>query len=156
PGGQKGQPSKQGQAPRNDRSKQGATERREGGSKQGASEREREGGTKQGASEGTTKQGGGTTAAGSSSTTSKSVSLTTEQKTTIRQSVLTSSAPRVTSVNFDVRIGTVIPRSVHLVAVPSTLISIEPRWRGYRYFVYNDEIIIVEPDTLRIVEVLVI
>ena len=28
--------------------------------------------------------------------------------------------------------------------------------RGYRYFVYNDEIIIVEPDTLRIVAVLLV
>jgi hypothetical protein len=34
------------------------------------------------------------------------------------------------------------------------LVEIEPRWRGYMYFVYQDEIIIVEPGTLRIVAVL--
>jgi hypothetical protein len=33
-------------------------------------------------------------------------------------------------------------------------VRIQPRWKGYRYFVYNDEIIIVEPRTLKIVAVL--
>jgi len=88
--------------------------------------------------------------------TTSNVSLTTEQKTTIRQTVLTSSAPRVTNVNFDVKVGTVVPRTVKVIEVPTTLIQIEPKWRGYRYFVYNDEIIIVEPDTLRIVAVLLV
>jgi hypothetical protein len=164
PGGQKGQPSKQqqGQAPRDrDGSKQGASERNDTGTKQGASERdggtkqgasERDGGTKQGASD--TKQGGGTTAAGTKGGASSSVSLTTEQRTTIRQTVLTSSAPRVTNVNFNVRVGTVVPRSVRIVPLPATLIEIQPTWRGYMYFVYQDEIIVVEPGTLRIVAVL--
>ncbi len=35
-----------------------------------------------------------------------------------------------------------------------TIIEIEPPWRGYMYFVYNDEIIVVEPGTLRIVAVI--
>ena len=85
---------------------------------------------------------------------SKSVSLTTEQKTTIRSRVLTNAAPRVTNVNFDIRVGTVVPRTVRVAPVPLTLVEIEPTWRGYMYFVYADEIIIVEPRTLRIVAVL--
>jgi hypothetical protein len=84
------------------------------------------------------------------------VALTTEQKTEIRSSVLTSSAPRVTNVNFSINVGTVVPRTVRVVAVPDTLVRIHPAWRGHRYFVYNDEIIIVEADTLRIVAVLVV
>jgi hypothetical protein len=82
------------------------------------------------------------------------VSLTTEQKTKIRQTVLTSSAPRVTRVDFDVRVGTVVPRTVRVAPLPATIIEIEPQWRGYMYFVYNDEIIVVEPGSLRIVAVL--
>ena len=151
PGGQKG--SKQGQTERRDGSKQGTNERREGGSKQGASERE--GGTRQGASE--TKGGSSTTTRQGAATggmNSKSVSLTSEQKTTIRQTVLTGSAPRVNTVNFDVRVGTVVPRSVHIVPLPATIVDIEPTWRGYMYFVYHDEIVVVEPGTLRIVAVL--
>lgn len=111
------------------------------GSKQGANERH-EGGTKQGATEQPMK--------------SSNVSLTTEQKTTIRSTVLTSSAPRVTNVNFDIKVGVAVPRTVRVAPLPATLISIEPEWRGYMYFVYNDEIIIVEPRTLRIVAVLVV
>jgi hypothetical protein len=100
-----------------------------------------------GAKQGTAQQGGG-------AMRSSNVSLTTEQKTVIRSKVLTSSAPRVTNVNFDIRVGTVVPRSVRIAPVPVTLIEIEPTWRGYMYFVYADEIIIVEPRTLQIVAVL--
>ena len=107
----------------------------------------------QGTQSGGAKQG--TTAQGSGSLQTKSVSLTTEQKTTIRNTVITS-GPRVTNVNFDVKIGVAVPRTVRLAPVPTTIISIEPEWRGYMYFVYNEEIIIVEPRTLQIVYVLVI
>jgi Protein of unknown function (DUF1236) len=82
------------------------------------------------------------------------VNLTTEQRTTIRNEVLTTSAPRVTNVNFSVSVGTVVPSSVRVVEVPPTIVRIHPQWKGYRYFVYNDEIIIVEPRTLKIVAVL--
>jgi hypothetical protein len=83
-----------------------------------------------------------------------SVTLNAEQKTKIRSTVLTSSAPRVTNVNFSISVGTVVPRTVKLVAVPAPLIEIHPAWRGYMYFVHSDEIIIVEPSTLKIVAVI--
>ena len=103
------------------------------------------------------KQGtAGTASSGDRAMTTQNVSLTSEQKTTIRSKVLTSSAPRVTSVNFDIRVGTVVPRTVKIVPVPTTLVEIHPAWRGYMYFVYNDEIIIVEPKTLEIITVLVV
>ncbi len=50
-----------------------------------------------------------------------SVSLSTEQKTKIRTTVLqSSSAPKVSrsSINFNISVGTVVPRSVHFVSVP--------------------------------------
>ena len=70
--------------------------------------------------------------------------LTTEQKTTIRKTVIqSSSAPKVerSKINFNISVGTVVPRTVHLVAVPPTLIEIHPAWRGYRYFVVDEEVI---------------
>lgn len=84
------------------------------------------------------------------------VSLNDQQRTQIRESVLNSrSAPRVSNVDFSVNVGTVVPRGhIHLVRVPETLIRIEPRWRHYLYFVYNDEIVIVDPRSMRIVDVL--
>ena len=97
----------------------------------------------------------GTNQAGSQ--TSASVSLTTEQKTKIRTTVLqSSSAPKVsrTSIDFNIRVGTVVPRSVRFVEVPSTLVEIYPQWRGHRYFVVDDEIIIVDARTLQIVAII--
>jgi hypothetical protein len=82
------------------------------------------------------------------------VNLTTEQRTTLRQEVLTTSAPRVDDINFSVSVGTVVPRTVRVVEVPPAIVRIRPAWRGYRYFVYNDEIVIVEPRSLKIVAVL--
>ncbi len=84
-----------------------------------------------------------------------SANLTTEQRTKIRQSVLTkSNAPRVSSVNFSVSVGTVVPHTVHVVTVPPEIVEIHPAWRGYSYFIVNDEIVIVEPRTLKIVAVI--
>jgi len=62
--------------------------------------------------------------------------------------------PRVNSVNFSLSVGTRIPRnSVRFVAVPDTLISINPAWRGHSFFVVRDEIVIVEPREETIVAV---
>jgi hypothetical protein len=84
------------------------------------------------------------------------VSLNEQQRSQIRSTVINSrSAPRVSNVDFSVNVGTVVPRGhIHLVRVPETLVRIEPRWRHYLYFVYNDEIVIVDPRSMRIVTVL--
>ncbi len=93
-------------------------------------------------------QSGTTTGAASSSATQ----LTTEQRTEVREKVL-ANAPRENNVNFSVNVGTVVPRTVHVAEVPETLIRIHPEWRGHRYFVVRDEIIIVDND-FRIIAVL--
>ena len=56
------------------------------------------------------------------------VKLSDEQRTKIRETVIDArGAPRVGHVNFDVTVGTVIPRGrVHAVRVPETLVQIEP------------------------------
>lgn len=79
--------------------------------------------------------------------------MTTEQRTQIREKVI-STGPKVTNVNFSLNVGTVVPRTVRVVDVPPVIIDIHPEWRGYRYFVVNDQVIIVERDSLRIVAVL--
>jgi Protein of unknown function (DUF1236) len=102
----------------------------------------------------TAKPGAATDTQANTRASGNSASLTTEQKTKIRSTVLTSSAPRVSNVNFSINVGTVVPRTVRIVAVPAPLIEIHPAWRGYMYFVHGDDIIIVEPGTLRIVAVI--
>jgi hypothetical protein len=87
--------------------------------------------------------------------TGMNVRLTDEQRTRIRNSVIQAAgAPRVGRVDFDVTVGTAIPRGrIHVIPVPETLVRIEPRWRGFEYFVYEDEVVIVNPRDMRIVAV---
>jgi hypothetical protein len=102
---------------------------------------------------------GTTTGQGAATSTQAggAVNLTSEQKTTIRQTVIEKGgAPKISrsQVNFNISVGTVVPRTVHFVEVPDTLIRIHPAWRGYRYFVVDEQVIIVEPSTFKIIAVL--
>ena len=86
------------------------------------------------------------------------VTLTGKQKTTIRNTVIGArGAPKVGHVDFNVAVGTVVPRHrIDVVPVPETLVRIEPRWHGYLYFVYEDEVVIVNPHDMRIVAVVAV
>jgi hypothetical protein len=59
----------------------------------------------------------------------------------------------VANVNVDVRVGVTLPRSVRVREVPREIVEIYPEFRGYRYTVVRDEIVIIEPRTNRVVEV---
>jgi hypothetical protein len=64
-------------------------------------------------------------------------------------------APRASNVNFSLSVGTAVPRSVRVVAVPRVIVDVHPEWRGFLYFVVDDQIIIVDRNH-RIVAVLVV
>jgi len=88
-------------------------------------------------------------------TAQTNVNLTADQRTKIHSTVIKEkNAPRVANVNFKLSVGTVVPRSVHVVAVPASIIEIQPAWRGFMYFLVGDQVVIVEPGTLRIVAVI--
>jgi hypothetical protein len=81
--------------------------------------------------------------------------VTVEQRTRIHDVIVKErAAPRVGNANFDVRVGTRIPRTVRFVPLPSGIIELEPTWRGYDYFLVGAEIIIVDPRTLEIVAII--
>jgi Protein of unknown function (DUF1236) len=84
------------------------------------------------------------------------VKLSTQQRTQIRRTVINArGAPRVGHVDFDVRVGTAIPRDrIHVVPVPEMLVQIDPGWSGFLYFVYEDEVVIVDPSDMQIVAIL--
>ncbi|HTV37951.1 MAG TPA: DUF1236 domain-containing protein [Xanthobacteraceae bacterium] len=86
------------------------------------------------------------------------VQLSGQQRTDIRRTVIDArGAPKVGHVDFDVTVGTAVPRGrIHAVPVPESLVRIEPRWRGYLYFVYADDIVVVNPRDMRIVAVLAV
>ena len=47
-----------------------------------------------------------------------------------------------------------MPRSVRFIRVPSTIVEIEPSWRGYDYFMVGDQIVIVDPRSMEIVAII--
>jgi hypothetical protein len=61
---------------------------------------------------------------------------------------------RLTDVNVSINIGTRLPRSVRLAALPAAVIAIVPEYRSYRYFVKDDQICIVDPHSYEIVEII--
>ena len=99
---------------------------------------------------------GGRDASGTSQT-NVNVNLSADQRTRIRETVVKqSNVPRIrrSEVNFNLSIGTVMPRTVRVATLPAAIIEIHPAWRGYSYFLVGDEIVIVEPGTLRIVAII--
>jgi Protein of unknown function (DUF1236) len=55
------------------------------------------------------------------------------------------------NLNVSIRVGERIPQRVRVHRLPDTIVAIEPQYRGYDYFTTEEEIVIVEPRTHRIV-----
>lgn len=80
--------------------------------------------------------------------------LSGEQRTQVRTSFRSSNVRVLPRVDFSISVGTVVPTSVEYYEVPVEIVRVVPAWRGYRYIVVEDEIIIIEPETRRIVTVI--
>jgi hypothetical protein len=86
--------------------------------------------------------------------TRANIDITPEKRTRIHETLIRErSAPRVSSVDFDVAVGARVPRSVRFGALPQTIVEIEPAWRSFEYFMIGDEIVIVDPRSLEIVAI---
>jgi hypothetical protein len=84
-----------------------------------------------------------------------SVQLSEDQRSQIKTVIGREHGPRLgRNVDFDVRVGTRIPRSVHYAVLPSDIVRIVPQYRGFDYFLVEDEIVIVDPHTLEIVAII--
>jgi hypothetical protein len=82
------------------------------------------------------------------------VNLTPEKRTRIHEVIVQErNAPRVSSPNFNVSVGTRVPRTVRFAALPRTIVEIEPEWRGFEYFMIGDQMVIVDPRSMEIVAV---
>jgi len=114
----------------------------------GASERSRNDRSSTGASEGTEGKGG---AKGSLT------SVSPEQKTRVRAAFAGHRVAPAHDIGVAVNVGVRIPRSVHIYSVPLEIVSIVPSYRGYEYFMIDeDHVAIVDPDTLEVVDIIVI
>jgi len=80
--------------------------------------------------------------------------LTSEQRTSIHTSITKLNVRPVTNVNFSISVGTRVPRGVAFHQLPVEVVNIYPDWRGYEFILVNDQIVVVNPRTLKIVAVL--
>lgn len=82
--------------------------------------------------------------------------LSKQQRTTVRERFTRSGVERnrVRNVNFDIRVGASVPRSITLHTLPADVVAVVPQYRGYRYVYANDDIIIVNPGTYAVVAVI--
>jgi Protein of unknown function (DUF1236) len=83
----------------------------------------------------------------------RAVRLSVQDQTRISQ-IIARERVEPARVNFSLRIGVEVPNSVRLHPLSTTIIDIVPEYRGYSYFVTEDSIVIVDPQTYEIVEVL--
>lgn len=83
-----------------------------------------------------------------------SASLQGEQKAKLTQAFTTVDMKPVTNVNFSLTVGSVVPRTVEFRPLPASVVSIIPQYRGYNYVLVRNEIVIIEPGTSRIVDVI--
>jgi len=82
-----------------------------------------------------------------------SAGLTIEQQTQFRTAVTEAQieALALSSLEFDIVSGVVVPGTVTLQPVPESIVQVVPAYEGFLYFVLDDgRIVVVNPDTLEI------
>jgi hypothetical protein len=80
--------------------------------------------------------------------------LSTEHHVQFRETIRSEKVAPLNDVRFTVTIGEAIPRTVHLNRLPARILEYAPQYRGYEYILVGDDILIVDPRTLRIVAVI--
>jgi hypothetical protein len=145
------QPS-QGQAPR-------ATDQGQSPRQGQPGQMQQQGQDRQGAGQRNQSEQGRTGQGGRAETTGRApadVSVTSEQRTQLRTRLGANPSARVdrSSINFSISVGATVPRTVRVYDLPPDVVTIVPAYRGYKYVLVDDEILIIDPRTWRIVAVI--
>ena len=77
-----------------------------------------------------------------------------QQRTRISASIRQANVQPVRNVNFSVSVGASIPASVRFYPVTPAIVEIYPEYRGYQFVLIEEEIVIVEPRSRKIVTVI--
>jgi len=83
-----------------------------------------------------------------------SASLDESHRSRLHTAIARIDARPVTNVDFSISVGTVVPRTVELRPLPASIVEIIPAYRDYDYFVVRNNVVIVEPETHKIVDVI--
>jgi hypothetical protein len=82
--------------------------------------------------------------------------VTTEQKTRVKSAFTKHRVAPARDINISVSVGVAVPRTVKFYPVPEDIVVIAPAYRSYLYFIIDDKVCIVDPDSYEIVDIIVI
>lgn len=83
------------------------------------------------------------------------VQLSQDQRSKIHDIIGKSSSARVTTdVHFNIAVGVRVPRNVHVEVLPEDVVEVVPQYEGFDYVMVGDQILIIDPNTLEIVDIL--
>ena len=77
-----------------------------------------------------------------------------QQRTRISASIRQSNIQPIRKLNFSVRVGTIVPASVRFYPVTPAIVEVYPQYRGYNFVLVDEEIVIIEPRTKKIVTII--
>jgi hypothetical protein len=80
--------------------------------------------------------------------------LSSEHHAKFRDTIRSEKVEPVTDVHFSITIGEAIPRTVHRHRLSPVILEFAPQYEGYEYILVGDDILIVDPRTLKIVAVI--
>jgi hypothetical protein len=81
--------------------------------------------------------------------------LSTEQRTKITTIIRNEHVAPVTNVNFSIAVGTRVPREgVSFRPLPAEVVTVYPEWRGYEFIMVRNQILVIDPATLEIVDII--
>jgi hypothetical protein len=80
-----------------------------------------------------------------------SLSISGEKRAMVKKTLV--SGPKITK-TIKVEEDMVVPQDIELSTVYETVVSDLPELRSYRHFVVEDQVVIVEPETRRVIEII--
>ena len=84
--------------------------------------------------------------------TTGSISRTSALRALINETVVKGHIRRVSSDEVQLEVGAIVPLTICLRPLPTSVIKLKPAWRGYEFFVSGKEVAIVQPTMSKIVE----
>jgi hypothetical protein len=87
-------------------------------------------------------------------TKQQSVQLSAEQRTQIYQAVIKDRSHKAAPAGLSIRIGAKVPASVELYELPANVATQVPDVKGFKFVVAQNQVILVDPATNEVVEII--
>lgn len=84
---------------------------------------------------------------------SENAQISAEERTRVTSAFTRADVEPVRDLDVRISVGVRLPDRVRLYDVPSEVIAVVPQYRGYRYTIVENQVVIVEPQTLEVVDV---